>query len=189
LIELSDLQVTIEDDLDRNLFSKIIFPKASLAKHLEVIAVGESERKQVILKTFITDRHGETYYITEPKQPAEIGQLYRLFFKEGYPKTVTERDQFLLVFDGQDQIVGGLCYRYDGKDIVHLDGSIITPALIGNGIGSALLEDFCTRMTELGIRLVKTHFFLRKFYTRRGFKVDSRWGALVRFLNVENSDL
>ncbi|MFH2035685.1 MAG: GNAT family N-acetyltransferase [Candidatus Zixiibacteriota bacterium] len=186
LIELSELQATLDDAADRNLFSKIIFPKASEAKQLEVVAVGESERKQVMVKTVITDKYGEKYYIAEPKQPAEIGQLYRLFFKEGYPKTVTERDQFLLVFDSQDQIVGGLCYRYDGEDIVHLDGSIIAPASIGNGIGSALLEDFCTRMTEQGVRLVKTHFFLRKFYTKRGFQVDSRWGALVRFLDNSN---
>ncbi|MCP4706567.1 MAG: GNAT family N-acetyltransferase, partial [candidate division Zixibacteria bacterium] len=189
MIELSELQSTLENEQDRNLFSKIIFPKAPKVKQLEVIAVGESERKQVMVKTIITDKRGEKYYITEPKKPSEIGQLYRLFFKEGYPKTVTERDQFLLVFDGQDQIVGGLCYRYDGEDIVHLDGSIITPALSGNGIGSLLLEDFCTRMTEMGIRLIKTHFFLRKFYAKRGFIIDSRWGALVRFLDNSETDI
>jgi len=182
LVELSELQATLDNDADRNLFSKIIFPKAREAKELEVIAVGESEHKQVMVKTTIVDKHEEKYYVTEPKQPAEIGQLYRLFFKQGYRKTISEDDKFLLIFDSQDQIVGGLCYRYDGADIVHLDGSIIAASLIGNGVGSALLEDFCTRMTERGIRLIKTHFYLRKFYTKLGFDIDPRWGALVRFL-------
>ncbi len=183
LIELSELQATLTDEDDRALFGKIIFPEAKEEKQLEVIAVGDSEHKQVMVKTIIEDNHNEKYYITEPKQPAEIGQLYRLFMKQGYHKTISEKDKFLLVFDSQDQIVGGLCYRYDGEDIVHLDGSIVATSLIGNGLGSALLEDFCTRMKEQGIRLIKTHFYLRKFYTKRGFKIDSRWGALVRFLD------
>ena len=30
----------------------------------------------------------------------------------------------------------------------------------------------------------KTYFFLRSFYAKRGFQVDARYGALVRFLEV-----
>jgi hypothetical protein len=37
-------------------------------------------------------------------------------------------------------------------------------------------------MRAQGISHVKTHFFLRRFYERHGFRVDPRWGGLVRFL-------
>ena len=52
-----------------------------------------------------------------------------------------------------------------------------------HGIISGLLDDFCSRMADLGLRAVKTHFFLRGFYQRRGFRTDHRWGGLVRFLS------
>jgi hypothetical protein len=45
-----------------------------------------------------------------------------------------------------------------------------------------VLEDFATRMTSRGYGLIKTHFFLRRFYQQHGFRLDNRWGGLVRFL-------
>jgi len=47
---------------------------------------------------------------------------------------------------------------------------------------SAILADFCTRLTALGIKTIKTHFYLRRFYQKQGFRMDERWGGLVRFL-------
>lgn len=182
LIELSELQATIEGDEQRRAFARMVFPRALRPQELEVMTVGEDEARQVIVTTRLTDKHGETYTVRSPTEPAEIGQLYRLFFKGGYPKTMTEHDRFLVVVDHDEQIVGGLCYRAEGEDVVHLDGSVIAPSVAGRGIGSALLEDFCTRMANEGMRVVKTHYFMRNFYLKRGFRVDHRWGALVRFL-------
>ncbi len=187
MIELSELQEVLEHPADRSIFSILIFPRMEKRRPLEIRAAGESEHKYVIVSTAITDNQGEEYILREPTKPIEIGQLYRLFYREGYPKTAAERDRFLLVIDSLDQVVGGLCYRRDGHDVVHLDGTVIMAPLMGRGIGSVMLEDFCTRMRNQGIRVIKTHFFLRRFYTKHGFSVDSRWGALVRFLRPEDA--
>jgi hypothetical protein len=189
MIELSELQSTLDNEADREVFGHMIFPKAEPPRQVEVFAIGDSRHKHVVVKTTITDEYGEEYIIREPIEPAEIGRLYRLFFKEGYPKTVTDRDQFLLVIDAQEQLIGGLCFRKDGEDVIHLDGSVISGLMMGRGIGGALLEDFCTRMANQGMRIIKTHFFLRNFYAKHGFEVDTRWGALIRHLHPsENSD-
>ena len=182
MIELSELQSAITSPEERKLFAQLIFPKSRQPQHLEISAVGESGRQYVIVRTYMFDKQGEKFTFREPLEPAEIGQLYRLFFKEGYPKTVSERDRFLVTVDSHHQIIGGLCYRDDGEGVVSLDGSVVAGPFMGRGIGSAMLEDFCTRMTNQSVRVIKTHFFLRRFYTKRGFMVDSRWGALVRFL-------
>lgn len=187
-LEISDLQATIDDPEDRRVFSNLIFPKAHKLNKLEVLAVGSSEHKQVVVKTNIVDRNNESFTVREPVTPVEIGQLYRIFFKEGYSKSITEGDRYLVVVDSSEQIIGGMCYRYDGDDVVSLDGSVMSAPLMGRGIGGALLEDFCNRLSNQGIRVVKTHFFLRRFYSKRGFQVDKRWGALVRFLNPGESD-
>ena len=184
LIELSDLQATISSQSDRTVFSNMIFPKANQASHLEVLAVGEHEVKHVIVRSTLTDKNGEQYTVREPIEPSEIGQLYRLFFAVAYPKTVTEGDQLLVVVDSLDQVIGGLCYRGEGRGVVYLDGSVITTTLQGLGLGTALLEDFYVRMANEGMRVIKTHFFLRRFLTARGYTVDSKWGALVRFIET-----
>lgn len=185
MVELSDVQASLQDATDRAVFGHMIFPRAHGPEGVEVYAVGDAEHRHVVVRTTITDKYGEPYTLREPVEPAEIGQLYRLFFREGYPKTVTERDCYVLVVDADEQIVGGLCFRYDGDDVVHIDGSVIAAPVMGRGIGSALLEDFCARMTNQHMRVVKTHFFLRRFYQQHGFEVDARWGALVRFLGGE----
>jgi long-chain acyl-CoA synthetase len=182
MVPLSDLQAALHSAEDRGVFSRMVFPRAEPSQDLEILAVGESGRKQVIVKSHIHDRRGRAYSVREPLEPNEIGQLYRLFFREDFPKTIHQEDCFLVAADDQEQIVGGVRYRIQDQDVVHLDGVVVAPPLKGGGIGTALLEDFCVRMASRGAKVVKTHFFLRQFCLPRGFRVDRRWGGLVRFL-------
>ncbi len=87
-----------------------------------------------------------------------------------------------MVTDEAEQIVGGVIYRPQDAQSVFLEGIVITPTLTERGIAAAVLDDFCTRMSSRGYRHVKTHFFLRRFYQKHGFRTDARWGGLVRLL-------
>lgn len=183
MVELTDLQATLTDTIDRNVFSRLVFPRALRPQQLELLTIGDNERKQVIVRSQIMDKYGESYIVREPIEPAEIGQLFRLFIRENFPGTISEQDHYFIATDSQDRIVGGTSYKIQSKEVVHLEGVVVSTPLKGKGLGSALLEDFCIRMASLGIKVVKTHFFLREFCTSRGFKVDKRWGGLVRFLS------
>lgn len=185
LKELSDLQAALPDPLDRDVFSRMVFPRALTVQGLEVLAVGTSEHKQVIVRTEITDERGGSYAVREPVAPAEIGHLYRLFRESNYPKLISEREQHLIMTDEAEQVLGGLNYVLQDKDIVYLSGMVVAASLEGRGIAGVLLEDFLVRMAGRGIRLVKTDFFLRRFYTAHGFQVDPRWGGLVRRLTPD----
>jgi len=111
-----------------------------------------------------------------------MGVIYRMFFLSGFAKTVSERDRILVVENERNQIVGGVCYRPEEGGVVHLDGIVVTRALHDRGLTTAILEDFATRMAEAGHRVVRTHYVLPGFYQKRGFRLDRRWGGLVRFL-------
>ena len=182
LVELSDLQNALTSAEDRDAFSRLVFPQAHRPQPLEVYTIGESEHKQVVVRTHLTDIQGEPYDIREPIEPEEIGQIYRLFFQEHFPKTVSELDRYLLVLDSTERIVAGLCYRRQDRDVVHMEGMVTATPLTGRGIATALLEDFVTRLASHGIKVLKTGFIMREFCEKRGFRVDRRWGGLVRFL-------
>ncbi len=182
LVELSDLQAALIDMGDRRAFRRLAFPRGAAAQQLEVTTVGDREQERVIVRSRITDRFDVSYQVSEPTQAAQVGQVYRLFLLGGFPKTISEQDRFLMASDAQERIVGGVCYQLLPGQVVHLDGIAVTRSLHDRGITSALLEDFCARMADLGIRAVRTHFFLRAFYQKRGFRTDQRWGGLVRFL-------
>ena len=151
-MELSDLQAALTGAGDREVFSRLVFPRARGSRRLEVVTFGDSEHKQVTVRTHFADAQGERYDLREPVEPEEIGQLYRLFFQERFPKTVSEMDRYLIVADAADRVVGGLCYRMESPEMAHLDGVVVNASVTGRGIATALLEDFATRMASRGVQ-------------------------------------
>lgn len=87
-----------------------------------------------------------------------------------------------MITDNDEQVVGGLTYVLQDKEVVYLNGLVVSAPLNRRGLASSLLEDFCIRLEARGVRIVKTDFFLRHFYASKGFRVDKRWGGLVRHL-------
>lgn len=179
---LSDLQASLPNRADRHVFSHLVFPRARAATDLEVLAVGDLNIKQVVVRSQITVHDGTRYYVREATEPTEIGQLYRLFLRQRYAKRVSEHDQFLILVDKLDRLVGGVCYELESDRVVHLDGIVIARQLQSHGLGSALLEDFCMRMSNRDFEVIRTHYYRRNFYLKRSFQTDKRWGGLVRFL-------
>ncbi len=183
LVELSELQATLDDPADREVLSRMIFPRTQRARSLRVQTVGESDTAQVVVRTGIVDRANARYTIRAPLEPAEIGKLYRVFHQEKYPQQVQSADEYLIVIDSRDAIIGGLVYELRGQQVAYIDAMVITHALQRRGIGGALLDELCTRMEERGVTVVKANMLLRELTQRQAFVHDSRWGGLVRFLD------
>lgn len=182
LIELSDLQGLMLNQDDKSIFSKMVFPKIQLEQKLDILKVKADKKEQIIVRSQLKDKNGEVFNFREPLEPSEVGQLYHLFYKVNYPKTISKMDRHFVVTDNNDRVIGGLCYKVLEDNVVLLDGSAITSALQGRGIGSAMVEDFFTRMASDGVKVIKAHFLLGNYYLKHNFQVDKKWGALVRYL-------
>jgi len=182
MVELSDLQDLLTTPDDRAAFNRLVFPHRQRHEQMQVQTVGHPERGQVIVRSTITDRLGDTYTVGEPSGPAEVGLLYRLFLRAGFPKTLSRADRYFVAIDEAEQLIGGLVFREQEDNTVFLDGIVVRQAVNERGITEAILVDFCTRMASRKVKSIKTHFFLRRFYEKHGFRMDSRLGGLVRFL-------
>jgi long-subunit acyl-CoA synthetase (AMP-forming) len=181
-LELSDLQAALRKDEDRLVFSRMVFPRLRGSQALDILKVGEGGGRQVVVHSYLTGCKGEVFTFGETFDPAEIGRLYRLFFQEKYPKKILEQDRHYIVKDGQERVVSGLCYRMMSRNVAFIDVIVVASSLQGGGIGGAMLEDFCGRMSGSGINVILTHSYLPGFFLHRGFKADRKWGALVRYL-------
>jgi long-chain acyl-CoA synthetase len=182
LDELSELQSLLQDPEERAVFSRMIFPRSHRSQNLELLALGSAAERKVVVRSDITDDSGSRYVVREPLSAAEVGHLYRLILDTDYPMHFTEHDRQLMVFDEEERVVGGLCYRQQEAGVVYVDGIVVAAPLTNQGLGGKLLEDFCIRAAADGARLVKTNFFLGGLFTKHGFQVNQRWGGLVRFL-------
>lgn len=181
-IELSHLQDSITDKEDLEIFSKMVFPRIQRRDRFDIRKIGAKQKEEVIVQNYLQDKKDNNYTFREPIEPKEIGQLYHLFYEENYPKSISEMDQHFIVLDEQERVVGGLCYIPLEDNVVLLDGAAISNQLKGRGIGSAMIEAFSTRMAADGVRVIKAHFLRGNFYLKLNFKVDKKWGALVKFL-------
>jgi len=182
MVELSELQAALESDADRLVFSRLVFPSARSIKPVDVRAVGDQERGYVVVSSHIRDRRGDTYTVREPIDPAEIGRLFRLYLDSGMPLSLGDQARYLMAIDGEERIVGGICYKLLEPTVAHMDGLVISSALRGHGLGGELLEDFSHRLESQGVQALNTHFISRPFLRAHRFQVDERWGGLVRFL-------
>jgi long-subunit acyl-CoA synthetase (AMP-forming) len=188
LEELSELQELMTDPRDRDVFSRMVFPHSRRSQQLELLHVGSTEDKRIIVRSIIRDAAGTAYEVRKPITPVEIGQLYHLILQTDYPKRIMEKDLHLVIIDPEERIVGGLCYRWEEGNVVYLDGIVVSNPLMNQGLGGALLEDFCVRLAAQAARCVKTNFFLGQLFSKHGFQVNHRWGGLVRFLGEGEPD-
>ena len=187
LLELSELQSSIVDDEDKNLFSRMVFPRLQFARKVDFVKVGENLKEHVVVKFNLLDKSGAAYIQREPVEPREIGQLYQLFFRENYPKEISGADHHYVVTDENEKIIGGLTWRQLENRNVLLDGIVVTSSLQGRGIASGMIENFFTSMAVRGVKVVKAHFLFGNYYLKHYFEVDKKWGALIKNLNENGS--
>jgi predicted GNAT family acetyltransferase len=175
----------ISDEQDKKVFSKMVFPELKDNQNISVNISEES--RSVIISSYIKDSYNNVYTFRPPTNTQEIGQLYRIFFQDKFPKEISELDKFFVAVDEQERVIGGICYKNQDRESIFIDGTVVVPKLKGRGIGSSMLEDFCGRIASDGFSVCKTFYFMEDFYGKRGFKLDKAWGAMVRFLSDEDS--
>ncbi len=185
LYELSELQSRLYSAANKQLFTRMVFPKSEVNQEIDFMKIGKREKEVVLLRSYLKDRYSEEFTFRESVEPAEIGWLFRIFLQEKYPKTISRNDRFYVVIDKTDRIIGGLCYKVISPTTILLDGTVISEAFKGRGIARSMLESFFDNMESQGVEVIKTHFYLRDFYGKLGFTVDKSWGAIVKFLKKE----
>jgi hypothetical protein len=182
MTELSDLQSMMKNPEDKSIFSKMVFPKIQKEQKLDILKIKADSKEQIIIRSKLKDKNGEEFNFREPLEPSEIGQLYQLFYKEDFPIIISKMDRYFVVSDQNDRVIGGLCYKMLEDNTVVLDGSVLSSPLQGRGIGSAMVEDFFTRMASIGVKVIKAHFLLGNYYLKNKFQADKKWGAFVKYL-------
>jgi len=181
-VELSELLGVLDDD-HRRALARMVFPHRRSRDTVEVLTFGEPGHERVTVTTRVEDRDGRHYTVREPIGAEEVGQVYRVFYREHFARAASESDRFLVALDRDERVVAAVIYREESAEVTHVDGIVVRSSLQGRGLASALLEDFCSRAAGRGRGVVKTSFVMRAFCEKRGFRADRRWGGLVRFLD------
>jgi hypothetical protein len=179
LIELSDLLNSLHKNTDRELLNRVIFPSKANAAQLSIEKISESANSTLIVKTYLQDKHGVEFCVRPALNPSEVGNLYRLYFKQNIAVQISEYDKRLLLVDKYDRVVGGIIYRESDTRYAKLESIIIDTQYKNRGLARALASDFADRMQAKSYKGLQTHYYLEKFFKKIGYKEDKNWGALI----------
>ncbi len=105
-----------------------------------------------------------------------------MFYREKYPKEITDKDHQYVLIDENEKVVGGITFRHTEGQNILLDGLVVTSALQGKGITSCMLENFFASMAAGGVEIIKAHFLFGNYYMKHFFEIDKNWGALIKKL-------
>lgn len=181
-IELSELQSAFADEAHRIFLNKLVFPTGEMQSEFELEQLGNLDTDALIVKTFVRDKFNIEYAIRSVISPAELGHLYRLYFKQNIAINIKSNDKYFVVLDAGDRVIGGIRYNEEEDGVVQLESFIVDIQYKNRGIGSALLNDFCQRMENSGAKLIKTHYYIENYFKKFNFKENNDWGALVKIL-------
>ncbi len=181
-VELAELQEAMNDEIDKRVLNNLIYP--SINQNFELIAGEEAEEKEIVLKTKITGSFGLNYTIRKPLSAFEIANLHKIFILDNYPIKIDPGLKYLIITDDEDEeaVVGGLCYRIQYMNIAKLEGIAIARPYRKKDLSRKLLEDFYKRLRADGVKTLITYFYLNTFFEKFGFKIDGRWGGLVKMI-------
>jgi long-chain acyl-CoA synthetase len=182
MAELSDLQSKMKTPEDKAIFRKMVFPKIQKDQNLNILKIKSESKDQIIVRSILKDKTGEKFDFREPIEASEVGLLYQLFYKENYPLSISKVDKHFVICDKSERIVGGLCYKILEDQTVMLNGSVVNSPLKARGLGSAMVDDFFTRMASIGVKVIKAHFLLGNYYLKNKFQADKKWGAFIKYL-------
>ena len=179
-IELVELHEILSEENDKRVLNNLILP--SINQKFELITEDNLQEKEIVLKTEINDSFGLKYTVRKPFSAFEIASLHKLFILDNYPVKIDPSLKYLMITDNEEHetIVGGLCFKIQYMNVAHLEGIVISKPYRKRDLGGKLIEDFCNRLEADGIKTLTTHFYLRSFFEKFNFKIDSRWAGLVR---------
>ncbi len=134
---------------DRRAFGELVFPRVEPLQDAELQSPPGGARVFVLVRTSSTARVGR-FTVREPSGPAEVGRLYRLLSDSGLAPVPASRQ--LVLLDREERVVGGITWRTAAPRVAHVEGLVIAPALRSQRLAAALVEDFCARLAERGLR-------------------------------------
>ena len=181
--EILKVQGIIKLDKEEKFFLlRMLFPHINSADYAEIIktAIGKKEELNLVFQTEGEDK--QYYKIRPPFLPKEIAQFHTLLSESLLNSTFTVEHKFLLIFNLRNRLVGGLFWKPLEKQQIHLEWVAIKPKYRGFNLSRNLMNDFFKRMKYQNIKAITVGFYVEKFFSKYGFKLDKEFGGLVKLI-------
>jgi GNAT superfamily N-acetyltransferase len=180
---ISALQKSIRLNEKELLFlTRLSYPHLQPTDTADLISLekGGVSHTDIVIQT--KDYDGGSFYIRGPVNPKEISRLHQLFLKNNLAVQFRLDHMFLVAVNERSQLIGGLFYKKNSEDTVHIEKIVVADFYRKKGVSDGLLREFFLRMKNEHYYFVTTGFFRPEYFYRFGFKVERKYAGLVKDL-------
>ncbi|MFQ6114864.1 MAG: GNAT family N-acetyltransferase, partial [bacterium] len=160
--------------------ARMTYPHLEPGDTAELISLPTEGTQKTELVVFIEDDDGNLLSIRHPATPKEIARLHRLFTLANMPVEFRTEHQFLVVLNERLQVIGGLFYHQVDAQTVHMGKIVVAEPHRKKGVSDGLMTEFFNRLRNQGVKIVTVGFFRPEYFYKFGFKIDHRFGNMVR---------
>ena len=178
---------TIHDEIDltdpeKYFLTRLIFEHVDAADYAELISRDVGPMSQLDLAVIIEGKSGQSFKIRPPNHPKEVARFHRTLLEAKLEVQFEIQHEFLLVYDKKDVLVGGLFWKEIGRKIAHLEKIVIAPNYQKNHLSIRLTEELFSRLRLKNFEYLTVGFFQSGLFYRLGFKINQKFGGLVKQL-------
>ncbi len=145
----------------------------------QLISLPSGDKQVTEVMMGLRDEHGNRFWVRGPASPREVARLLQLFQDANLAVTFTAEHEFLLALDARETVLGGVFYRWVGKDRVHMEKLAVARKHRGFGVADGLVWEFFRRLRARGAISVETGYFQPEYLRRYGFRTDPTSGGLI----------
>jgi len=180
---ISNIQSTVTLDENEKFFlARMLFPHIDAADYVELVTTSKGEKSRLNLVYQAECEDGKLYQIRPAFIPKEIAIFHTLLSESLLSVTFTNDHEFLFAFNNRNRLVGGLYWKNIEKHIIHLEWVAIRKKYQRIALSKRLMNDFFKRMKHKSIQIITVGFYAEKFFFKHGFKINKKYGGMVKRL-------
>ena len=180
---ISKIQERLSLNKDEKFFlARMLFPHIDSADYVELITTSKGDRSLLNLVYQVECEDEKLYQLRPAFFPKEITSFHSLLTKSLLTVTFTSDHEFLFAFNNRNRLVGGLFWKNNGEKSIYLEWVAIRKKYQKIGLSKLLMNDLFKRMEHKNIHIITVGFYAEKFFSKYGFKIDKKYGGMVRKL-------
>jgi len=186
----SHLQVVVNSNKitedERYFLTRLLFEHIDASQEGELISWEIGDKGRLDLISMAEDKHGDTYRIRPPFHPKEIANFHTILTQSHLTSRFQQNHDFLFIVNQNNHLVGGIYWKEVNSQTAYIEKIVIKPPYRNRLLSKQLLNELFSRLQNRRFDYVTVGFFQAGLFYKYDFKIDKKFGGLVKSLSFEN---
>ena len=166
-------------EADQFFLTRLVFQHVGAADFAELVAIESGQKGRLDLIVYAEDWEGSQYTLRPPFRPREAAAFHSMLAEADLKVSFRPDHEFLLLFDSNNKLAGGVFWRSTSEHNAHLEKVVIDPDYRLKGLSVRVLDELVNRLKSRKFEHLTVGFMQSELFYKLGFRIDSRFGGLV----------